>query len=147
VIDSHRFPIDVLVILTRRGRILLTERAGDIYLSGHWAIPGGKVDAGETVVQAAAREVAEEVGLTLQAHQLQFIGITHHRPPHGDSRVGFGFVAELDNRTEPRNMEPAKCARLAWFPAGTLPEPTMPYTAEIVRLYLDKEVFSVHGWD
>ncbi len=26
------------------------------------------------------------------------------------------------------------------------PEPTMPYTREIVRLYLDKEVFSEHDW-
>jgi mutator protein MutT len=147
VTDSHRFPVDVLVILTRRGQILLTERAGDIYLAGHWAIPGGKVDAGETVVHAAAREVAEEVGVVLQPNQLQFIGVTHHRPPHGDSRVGFGFVAELDDQAEPRNMEPTKCAQLEWFTPGELPEPTMPYTAEVVRLYLDKEPFSVHGWE
>jgi 8-oxo-dGTP diphosphatase len=81
------------------------------------------LNTGETVVQTAAREVAEEVGLVLQPHQLQFTGVTHHRPPHGDSRVRFGFVAELDDQAEPRNVEPAKCIQLAWFAADRLPGP------------------------
>lgn len=143
---AHRFPVDVLILLVRDGRILLTERAGDIYLAGHWAVPGGKVDDGETVTQAAAREVAEEVGLTLDPAALQFVGVTHHRPPHGDSRVGFAFLAEIDADTEPANLEPDKCSQLAWHDPSRLPEPTMPYTREIVRLHLDKEVFSEHDW-
>ena len=143
--EPHRSPVDVLILLIRDGRILLTERAGEIYLAGHWAIPGGKVDAGEDVVAAAAREVAEEVGLTISPDRFQFIGVTHHRPPNGDARVGFGF-AVTDITDEPRNIEPDKCAQLAWFPPDQLPDPTMAYTIEIVRLYLDKEPFSLHGW-
>jgi 8-oxo-dGTP diphosphatase len=146
VTPAHRFPVDVLILVVRDGRILLTERAGDIYLAGHWAIPGGKVNDGETVTQAAAREVAEEVGLAVDPDRLQFVGVTHHRPPHGDSRIGFGFLTEIDQDTEPRNLEPDKCARLAWRDPSQLPQPTMPYTSEIVRLYLDKEVFSEHDW-
>lgn len=147
VAPAHRFPVDVLILIVRGGRILLTERAGNIYLSGHWAIPGGKVDDGETVTQAALREVGEEVGLTLDPAALQFIGVTHHRPPHGDSRVGFGFLAEIDDSAEPCNLKPDKCASLAWHDPSHLPEPTMPYTTEIVRLYLEKEAFSEHGWN
>ena len=42
-------------------RIVMVERS-----DGHgWAIPGGKVDPGETPVQAAVRELAEETGLSL----------------------------------------------------------------------------------
>jgi mutator protein MutT len=147
VTPAHRFPVDVLIVIVREGRILLTERAGDIYLAGHWAIPGGKVNDGETVTQAAAREVAEEVGLTIHPNRLQFVGVTHHRPPHGDSRIGFGFVAEVDPTAEPANLEPDKCSSLAWHDPSSLPEPTMPYTSEIVRLYLDKEAFSEHDWN
>lgn len=145
--EPHRFPVDVLIIVVRDdGQILLTERAGGIYLAGHWAIPGGKVDsAGEPVVTAAVRELAEEVGLHVKPHQLQFVGVTHHRPPHGDSRIGFGFVV-TDWTGEPTNAEPDKCAQLAWFAPGGLPSPTMDYTAEIVRLYREKEQFSQHGW-
>jgi mutator protein MutT len=143
--EHYRFPVDVLILLQRDDRILMTERAGSIYLAGHWAVPGGKVEDGETVVAAAQREVAEEVGLAVAADQLRFVGVTHHRPPHGDSRIGFGFEV-TDFTDEPRNMEPHKCSRLEWFRPDDLPEPTMPYTVEVVRLYLEKQPFSLHGW-
>jgi 8-oxo-dGTP diphosphatase len=143
--EHHRFPVDVLVLLVRDGRILLTERAGTVYLAGHWAVPGGKVDAGESVVAAAAREVAEEVDLAIDPDRFQFVGVTHHCPPHGDARVGFGFVV-TDFAGEPSNVESDKCSRIAWFPPDELPDPTMAYTAEIVRLFLDKEPFSLHDW-
>jgi 8-oxo-dGTP pyrophosphatase MutT (NUDIX family) len=146
VTEEHRFPVDVLVIIVRDGHILLTERAGAVYLAGRWSVPGGKVASGETVLAAAVREVAEEVGLTLDPCRLAFVGVTHHRPPHGDSRIGFGFAARVDATARPRNLEPPKCARLGWFDPRALPHPTMPYTAEIVRLYLGCTPFSLHGW-
>ncbi len=46
--------------------LLLTKRAGDLRAhAGQWAMPGGRVDAGETPEQAALRELQEEVGLVL----------------------------------------------------------------------------------
>ena len=117
----RRLPVDVLILLVRDGRILLTERAGDIYPAGHWAIPGDKAD-GETVTRTAAREVAEEVGLTVGPGRLRFVGVIRHRPPHGDSRVGFGFLAETDADTEPANLEPEKRSRLTWHGPSRLPE-------------------------
>ena len=48
--------------------ILLTRRAADLRRhAGQWALPGGRMDAGETPEQAALRELAEEVGLVLDA--------------------------------------------------------------------------------
>ncbi len=46
------------VLLTRRARRLRAH-------AGQWALPGGRRDAGETAVEAALRETAEEVGLTV----------------------------------------------------------------------------------
>ena len=51
------------VLLTRRGSHLRGHR-------GQWALPGGRVDDGETVLEAAIRECAEEVGLELTGDDL-----------------------------------------------------------------------------
>lgn len=51
------------ILLTRRGSTLSTH-------SNQWALPGGRIDAGETPVQAAMREISEEVGLDVGQDQL-----------------------------------------------------------------------------
>ena len=48
--------------------LILTRRAGHLRKhAGQWALPGGRIDAGETAEQAALREMAEEVHLDLDA--------------------------------------------------------------------------------
>ncbi len=48
--------------------LLLTRRAGKLRAhSGQWALPGGRIDTGETPEEAALREMHEEVGLALDA--------------------------------------------------------------------------------
>lgn len=72
-------PAAVLLGFTREtGRLLLTKRAGGLrHHPGQVALPGGKVDAGDAdVVAAALREAAEEVGLT-SAEVLGALG-PHH---------------------------------------------------------------------
>jgi 8-oxo-dGTP diphosphatase len=59
-------PVDLVVaraVVARAGRVLLLRRAGwDSYPSA-WELPGGKVDRGEPVEAAVARELFEETGL------------------------------------------------------------------------------------
>ncbi|RFU19224.1 NUDIX hydrolase [Geodermatophilus marinus] len=44
------------------GRLLLVRRIDD----GNWELPGGRIEVGESAVEALAREVAEESGITLE---------------------------------------------------------------------------------
>jgi 8-oxo-dGTP diphosphatase len=47
------------------GRVLAARRGSPPELAGRWELPGGKVDPGETDAVALARELAEELGLTV----------------------------------------------------------------------------------
>ena len=54
--------VAAVTIIVRDGKVLLIRRAGDPGC-GLWSVPGGYVDRGEVVEEAAAREVLEETGL------------------------------------------------------------------------------------
>lgn len=79
-----------------RERILLTRRTDN----GRWCLPGGAMDAGESVEEACVREVLEETGL--QVRVTRFVGVysTPHRITEyadGNRRqlVAFSFEAEV----------------------------------------------------
>jgi len=56
-------PVVAVSALVRRGaEVLLIKRASEP-CKGMWALPGGKVEYGERLADAARREIAEEVGL------------------------------------------------------------------------------------
>jgi ADP-ribose pyrophosphatase YjhB (NUDIX family) len=65
--------LGVNVAIIQERKVLLTKRA-DFEV---WCLPGGEVDAGESLAQAARREALEEVGLSVQLERL--VGI-HSRP-------------------------------------------------------------------
>lgn len=57
-----------VIFQTPTGRVLLLRRAADEKnYGGHWGLPGGKAEDGETPEQAARREVAEETGISIPA--------------------------------------------------------------------------------
>lgn len=56
-------PIVAVGGIARRGDALLLVRRGHGPAAGTWSVPGGRVEAGETLHEAVVREVAEETGL------------------------------------------------------------------------------------
>ena len=61
--------IAAVTIVSRKGKVLLIRRAGDPGY-GRWSVPGGYVDRGEVVEEAAIREVQEETGLLVKIDRL-----------------------------------------------------------------------------
>jgi 8-oxo-dGTP diphosphatase len=59
----------VSAAIFRDGNVLLVRRAG-APAKGLWTLPGGRVEVGETLVEAVRREVREETGLTIDVIDL-----------------------------------------------------------------------------
>jgi 8-oxo-dGTP diphosphatase len=59
--------VAVVFLVDPEGRILMQHRAATAKISpNQWALPGGKIEVGETPAEAARREVLEETGLTVE---------------------------------------------------------------------------------
>ena len=57
--------VAVGILIRPDGRFLLTSRPPGKVYAGYWEFPGGKLEPGESVEQALARELHEELGVTL----------------------------------------------------------------------------------
>jgi 8-oxo-dGTP diphosphatase len=113
--------------------VLLQLRQGTGYMDGYWATAAaGHVEKGESVFEAAAREVVEELGV-------RAVGLrplcAMHRTGSGlpiDERVDY-FFAATSWSGEPRIIEPDKCADLAWFGLHDLPSPVVPHEQRVLE--------------
>ena len=116
--------------------VLLQLRAGTGYMDGHWAAAAaGHVEAGESVLAAAARETVEELGITIDPSDLLPLCAMHRTSaPHGpvDERVDFFFECRRWTG-RPRLLETDKAAELRWFDLQALPEPVVPHELEVLR--------------
>ena len=101
-------------------------------LLGHFSLPGGGVEAGETLAVALARELIEEVGI-----EAEIIGFNRHVEAifHEEDRVRTHFVVASFvarwTRGEPGLSD--EVDEVQWIdPAGPLPSPTTPELGEVL---------------
>jgi 8-oxo-dGTP diphosphatase len=89
--ETPKLMVDV-VIPSEEGVVLI--RRGSDPFEGQWALPGGFVEVGETVEQAAAREAAEETGLAVEIARLVGVYSEPERDPRGHN-VSVAFLARV----------------------------------------------------
>lgn len=87
------------VVLNPRGEVLLIERKNEPF-RGHFALPGGFVDIGETVEDACRRELMEETGV--KAGKLTLVGVYSdpNRDPRGHAASVVFLTRVRTNKTE-----------------------------------------------
>ena len=139
----NSFFVEAHLVLMQKERLLMLLRQNTGYMDGHWGLVAGHVDAGETFRQAMAREAADAAGLPLAPEQLHLAHIMHRNSD--TERVSLFFTTDAQI-TEPRNMEPDKCAALLWQPQGALPTKTIPYIRAALGHIAAGRQYSEFGW-
>lgn len=123
-----RLAVDI--IIETEGGIVLVERKNPPH---GWALPGGFVDYGETVEEAAAREAREETGLDVEGLKQFHTYSDPGRDPRGHT-VSTVFVARA--RGIPRGGDDARTARA--FPREALPGEMAFDHGKILEDYLEE---------
>jgi len=116
----------VITLISRDDRILLAHKAGGVL--PFWSLVAGFVEAHETLEQAVAREIAEEVGL-----RVTNIRYASSQPWPFPNNLMFGFTAEYESgEITPDGVE---IAEAGWFGRDDLPP--IPSRVSIARRMID----------
>jgi len=109
--------VGVGTVIVRDGHVLLVKRA-NAPAAGKWSIPGGLVHVGETVEEAAKREVREESGLRVMLKGL--VGVVNRIIPDSAGRVQYHYVLiDFVGRPEPGEATAGSdAAEVRWVPVS-----------------------------
>ncbi len=115
----------VAVVLIQDGKLLLTLRkVGDNI--GTYELPAGHIEAGESTMETAKREVLEETGLVID--ELKSMAIFGNTELFSASIAG-GVLA---------NLEPHAHESVEWYSLKNLPIPLGPSAMYFKNIYMDK---------
>jgi ADP-ribose pyrophosphatase YjhB (NUDIX family) len=115
---SREYPdyprIGVGAVVLHEGRVLMVRRGGQPS-SGRWSLPGGLVELGETIAEAARREIAEECGCVIRL--VGVAGVVDRIVHDDEGRVRYHYVL-VDYLAYPESGEitaGSDAAEACWF--------------------------------
>lgn len=121
-----------LIVQDTHGRVLLGRRDGTGYGAGLWGLPGGRVERGEALADAAAREIWEEMGLRVDTATVRFLGVSRYDV--GGVR-GTDFLCQTREWSgEPLPLE--QTSEVGWFAPTALPADSLPWLAGVLAAHL-----------
>jgi len=135
--NSKEHNIGVCVIVQNAtGDILLGKRKNS-YKSGSYGIPGGRVELGEPIADAAKRELMEETELSPEL--INFVGVVRD---FQDTYEFIHFVYQtVIGDQQPQLAEPDKCEGWEWFDPSMLPLITLWGHVQAIALLIQSKTF------
>jgi len=130
--NRFKMPVTVHIALRREGKYLLALRRSGAISPGAWRMVSGHLDGGETVCEAAAREIKEETGIDVLPENIEVRSVRHSTNPEYEHVM---FVAMCDKwEGEPVITEPEVVERYDFFPPDELPENTATFIKHAVEM-------------
>lgn len=121
--------LGVNAVVVEKGRVLLIKRT-DIPV---WALPGGGVEANESLMEAVVRETKEETGLGVRAESLEGL-YSRPRWRGGGDHIAVFLCTVVEGRVR---AGVAECAECQFHDPGSLPDDLWPPHREMISDALD----------
>jgi 8-oxo-dGTP diphosphatase len=141
-LPTKRQRLAVKALIRRGDRVLLARLSARAVETGHWTLPGGGVDHGESPETALVREVTEEAGLNPTVKALVGVHDAHLTGNAPDGRledfhaVNLVYEAEVPHGEEPRvREEDGTTDAVQWVPIADIAAGVLPVT-DLVRFAL-----------
>lgn len=139
--------VAVYLVLVQDNKVLLLQRANTGFEDGNYSVPAGHVENNESVTDALAREVKEEIGITIQKNDIQFLNVNHRKSDRDKPYLDFFFTTS-SWQGEITNCEPHKCDHLAWYDLEHMPENMTDFVKRIIMNLKSKDqYYSENGFD
>jgi 8-oxo-dGTP diphosphatase len=119
--------VGVGAVVFRDGAVLLVERRNPP-CSNEWAIPGGKVRLGETLQQAAEREILEETGIRIKAGEPVYAFDLIERDATGNVQWHYAIIDLQAEYLDGEVRAGDDAAAAAWFRPAELTQITVNAT-------------------
>ncbi|MGY8861127.1 MAG: 8-oxo-dGTP diphosphatase MutT [Pseudomonadales bacterium] len=118
---NKRVEVVAAIVVDSQHRILMAQRADWQHQGGKWEFPGGKIESGETHMQALARELKEEVDVQIDQQACELFKAVHH--DYSDKQVSLYFYLVKDFSGTAKGLEGQP---VMWVNAQTLPQMAIP---------------------
>ena len=127
--------VAVGVLIRADGAFLLTSRPADKVYAGYWEFPGGKLEAGETVLVALARELQEELGVRVTQAELWKTEMVDY--PHALVRLNFCKVWAWEGE-----LQMLEGQSHSWEKLPVIAQPVLPGTLPVLAWLAQERCFS-----
>jgi 8-oxo-dGTP pyrophosphatase MutT (NUDIX family) len=139
--ERFKFDASVFAVVRKDNKVLALRRSGTGWLDGHWSLPAGAHDGGQSFLEGALRELEEETGLVGHKESCRLTHAQHVMTPKSE---WLALYFEVDGTEGVAQVqEPHKHDRVELCDLISIEEPVVPYVQEALKLMEKGVAFSV----